>query len=313
MSDGKTRSITIIEAPTNLGLSRHTDGRERGCDKLPSALRAAGMYRALGAGPVLSVGRRPYPAEPTYDEGTLNATALRPFLIDVADQVGGTLSRGRFPLVIGGDCSVLVGVALALSRRGRHGLCSLDAHLDYVHTGSTKAGVVAGMDLAIVTGKGTSILADIDHLGPYFREEDVVALGFRPADAEWKYLEDEFRASRMWGASTTELRRDGLSSILSTASHRLASAPTLGFWVHVDADVLDSSIMPAVDCPEPGGLSVDELVQTLRQLFSTGRAVGMNVGILDPELDPSGECVARLADLIEKAVGSEGISWDRSS
>ncbi|MCI4317589.1 MAG: arginase family protein [Thermoplasmata archaeon] len=313
MSDGRPRSITIIEAPTNLGLSRHKDGRERGCDKLPSALRAVGMYPAIGAGRVVSVTRRPYPAEPTYDEGTLNATALRPFLIDVADQVGATLSEGRFPLVIGGDCSVLIGAALALSRRGRHGLCFLDAHLDYVHTGSSKAGVVAGMDLAIVTGKGTSILADIDRMAPYFHEEDVVALGFRPADAEEKYLEEEFRASRMWGASTADLRRDGLSSILSEASHRLSTAPTLGFWVHVDADVLDSSIMPAVDCPEPGGLVVDELVQTLRQLLSTGKAVGMNVGILDPDLDPSGECVARVADLLEKAVGREGIPVDRSS
>jgi arginase len=49
---------------------------------------------------------------------------------------------------------------------------------------------------------------------------------------------------------------------------------TEGFWVHLDADVLDPSAMPAVDSPEPGGLLPDELAPLLRTLVRSERCVG---------------------------------------
>jgi hypothetical protein len=62
-----------------------------------------------------------------------------------------------------------------------------------------------------------------------------------------------------------------------------------GFWIHLDADVLDDAIMSAVDSRQPGGLSHSELVELLRGLLRSGLAVGMEVTIFDPELDPTGE------------------------
>ncbi len=61
-----------------------------------------------------------------------------------------------------------------------------------------------------------------------------------------------------------------------------------GFWIHLDADVLDPSIMPAVDCPEPGGLTAEELTTLLARLVRSPRFAGMDVTILDPDLDPDG-------------------------
>jgi arginase family enzyme len=74
-----------------------------------------------------------------------------------------------------------------------------------------------------------------------------------------------------------------------------------GFWVHLDADVLDPSVMPAVDSPEPEGLTPDELVALLRPLLASAHCVGLNVTIYDPDLDPEGTAGALLTDVIVSA------------
>ena len=58
-----------------------------------------------------------------------------------------------------------------------------------------------------------------------------------------------------------------------------------GFWIHVDVDVLDSQIMPAVDSPQDDGLSYEELGTLLRPMVHSDRAVGMQVTIYDPARD----------------------------
>src|SRR5262249_15751796 len=59
-----------------------------------------------------------------------------------------------------------------------------------------------------------------------------------------------------------------------------------GYWVHLDVDILDPSVMPAVDSPDPGGLSAAELTELLAALAP--RAVGAQVTVFDPDLDPDG-------------------------
>ena len=61
-----------------------------------------------------------------------------------------------------------------------------------------------------------------------------------------------------------------------------------GFWVHVDADVLNDDIMPAVDSRAPGGLSYEALVALLRPLLASPRALGVELTIYDPDRDPEG-------------------------
>lgn len=71
-----------------------------------------------------------------------------------------------------------------------------------------------------------------------------------------------------------------------------------GFWLHVDADVLDDAIMPAVDYRLPGGLGWDELETLVRAAGASGRLSGLEVTILNPELDPAGEATRGLADCL---------------
>jgi arginase family enzyme len=60
-----------------------------------------------------------------------------------------------------------------------------------------------------------------------------------------------------------------------------------GFWVHMDADVLDPSVMPAVDSPDPNGLAIDEVYRLLRTLVASPRCAGFQLTIDDPDLDPT--------------------------
>jgi arginase len=77
-----------------------------------------------------------------------------------------------------------------------------------------------------------------------------------------------------------------------------------GFWVHLDADVLDDAIMPAVDSRQPDGLSCAELIEILKPLLGSPLAAGMQVTIFDPELDKDGKIAAEFTDTLIEAFSS---------
>jgi arginase len=77
--------------------------------------------------------------------------------------------------------------------------------------------------------------------------------------------------------------------------------PDVPYWVHVDADVLDSALVPAVDSPALDGLTFDELSALLRLLL-TGEAIGMQVTVFDPDLDPDGSQARALTDCLVSAL-----------
>jgi arginase len=70
------------------------------------------------------------------------------------------------------------------------------------------------------------------------------------------------------------------------------------FWIHLDADVLDDAIMPAVDYRMPDGLGWDEFTVVLRAALASGRAVGLEVTIFNPELDSDGAIAHALVDAL---------------
>ena len=84
---------------------------------------------------------------------------------------------------------------------------------------------------------------------------------------------------------------------------RLESPELDGFWLHLDADVLDPTVMPAVDSPDPDGLTVAELTAIVTALARSPRCVGLHLTIYDPDLDPEGTGAALLADLLTAAIG----------
>jgi arginase len=187
---------------------------------------------------------------------------------------------------------------LALRRLGRHGLVSVDGGLDFRHPGNAHlvgpVGSVAGEDLAVVTGRGAERLTDLEGRRPLVRDADVVAVGHRGLEG----IAEEVLQTPMTLFDAAELRRLGAEEVAGRALATLAGRGVEGFWIHLDADVLDPGIMPAVDTPEPGGLSWEELAALLRALTAAELATGMQLTIFDPELDADGHLAAELTATI---------------
>ena len=62
--------------------------------------------------------------------------------------------------------------------------------------------------------------------------------------------------------------------------------------------------MPAVDSPEPDGLSFDRLGRLLSGLAQHPKAMGMDVCLFDPDLDPDGRHATALARMLNDVLGS---------
>jgi len=187
---------------------------------------------------------------------------------------------------------------LALRRRGRYGLVFVDGHTDVQSPEDSATGGAAGMDLALVTGRGPAALVDFDGLAPLVRAADVVAIGFRDgSESRSRAIADLADAGAAF-LPLAEARQRGLTQAASEAVTRFAEAGAEGFWVHVDVDVLDSEVMPAVDSPQPGGMTYRELIEVLRPLLASPRAMGIELTIFDPERDQGGLLARRLAETL---------------
>src|SRR5687767_101541 len=127
------KPIAIIDAPSNLGLRPLRPNHIPGANKLADALRAQGIVTQLHAH---DAGRiPPLPYSPTKEPitGFKNGAAIPVFSEALAEKVKATIEAGYFPLVLGGDCSILLGNMLALRQLGRYGLLFLDGHHDYCY------------------------------------------------------------------------------------------------------------------------------------------------------------------------------------
>ena len=173
------KSFAILEAPSVLGLF------PKGVETLPDALLAAGLAERLGARRAGRVEPPAYDRERDPETLLLNPRGIADYAVALADAVGAVIDRGEFPVVLGGDCSILLGNLLALRRRGRYGLLFLDGHADFYQPEAEPNGEAASMDLALATGRGPAVVTDIEGRRPLVRDEDVVVLGRRDAaDAE---------------------------------------------------------------------------------------------------------------------------------
>jgi len=292
-----TMPYAIIEAPSTLGLA--TDGVER----LPEQLLNLGLAERIGA---RRAGRLVVPSKdpaPDPETGTLNAGAIAAWSPKLADAVEAVLVAGEFPLVLGGDCTILLGSMLALRRRGRYGLLFIDGHADFFQPEAEPNGEGASMDLAFVSGYGPSLLADMEGRGPLVRPEDVVAFGFRDHQDQAEYGSQPL-PEKLKVLDLPAVRARGVAAAAREAVDHLTRAELDGFFIHLDADCLDDAIMPAVDFRVPGGLSWDELSTVLRVARASGKAVGLEITIYNPGLDKDGSAGRGLADVLAATLGS---------
>jgi len=289
------RRYAIIEAPSTLGL------KPTGVEMLPERLLSHGLAERLHARRAARLETPAYCSVRDPETLTLNARAIAAWSPLLADEVERVLDSGEFPIVLGGDCSIVLGSMLALKRRGRHGLLFIDGHADFYQPEVNPNGEAASMDLAFATGHGPRMLTDLEGRGPLVRDEDAFVFGYRDADEQTKYGSQPLPPN-LRSCDFATVRRVGVANAVAAAVEHLARDELDGFFIHVDADCLSDDIMPAVDYRLPDGLSWDELALALRAAVGSGKAVGIEVTIYNPALDRDGAAGRGLADTLVRGL-----------
>jgi arginase len=289
----------ILEAPSALGhVPEHL-----GVERAPAVLLAAGLADGVVARRAGRVAAKGYSAIRDPQTKIMNPQALADYSSVLADAVAAVLDEGEFSVVLGGDCSIVLGAMLALRRRGRYGLLYIDGDADYYQPEvNPLSGAASASDLAFATGRGPDIVCDIEGRRPLVRADDVAVFACRDA------ADRERRGCQPLPPGMLVVDRDRVRQLGAAAAAREAVAfltredGPKGFWIHLDADVFDQTIMQAVDDPRPDGLAWDDVISALHVAIASGRALGLQVAIYNPDIDHDGSNGRSLATAIRKAL-----------
>jgi arginase len=287
---------------TVLGAPFDSSGEGRGEERAPEALRAGGLpavFEAADGGDAA-----PRLRDPVRDQesGIIAFADLCASSQSLRDAVVAALARGERPLVLGGDCSLLLG-ALAGARYavGQVGLWFVDGHADFLDGSSSPTGEAADMELAMLTGHGPLGLVDLAGAVPLVEPADVVILGHRPAslhaDAALELARIPAAIARM---SAEEITAAGPAEVGERWERTLGAGRSA--WLHLDLDVLDDEALPAVTYPQPRGLDWDAFVALVRPLLASDALIGVSVADFNPDLDEDGTHLRRIVGALAAAL-----------
>lgn len=214
---------------------------------------------------------------------------------ELSQMLGGMLDRQAFPLLLGGDCRMLVGIFAAFSQRETEaGLVFLDGHADFHSPETSPSGDPADMELAILTGRGPERITRIAGKSPLLKDEEVVVYGIRAWDHIGTSNIEVYDRQRMIKNEIKHTVKEGLKNFYQKE---------LPVWLHFDVDVLDPELMPVM-FPEPEGLTFEEAQEFLGLVWASGRVIGMSIACYHPKLDIDGSAGAQLVTLVSEVLSS---------
>jgi arginase len=219
----------------------------------------------------------------------------------LAAAVGQALSRGRFPLALGGDHSVAVGTMGGVSQHFREkgqkvGIVWLDAHADMNTPDSSPSGNVHGMPLACIVGMGPPKLTHLLGYAPIVDPRNAVIVGLRDVD---QVERSHVRESGVRAFTMRDIDERGLRAVMEEAI-RVACDDTVGFHLSLDMDFVDPKDAPGVGTPVRGGVTYREAHLAMEMICDSGQMVSMEVVEVNPVIDE----VNRTADLAVELVMS---------
>jgi arginase len=249
----------------------------------------------------------PDPARAPHS-GLMNESALLAMVDAIHERVGAALAADRFPIVYGGECSVLLGTVSGLRDvRGRAGLIFVDGHEDTTPLDVSDDGEAANMEIGLLLGiTGQLAPTPLRRRLPALESSALAVLG--PRDHELRRrlnvasLEDRgvhLRSHDAVAASPAEAAREAVQHVRQTAP---------GWWLHTDLDVVAQDVFTAGRVPgdhdEAGGLDWAQLTELTTTALACGGCAGWSIVIYDPEQDPDGTQARRIVQLISDVVAS---------
>jgi arginase len=190
--------------------------RANGVERLGESLLASGLAEKLKySQPVIHVPTLNHLYNKKRDKETncLNPETIKDFSLLLSKVIGDTIDKNRFAFVLGGDCSILVGIMPVLKAKGKYGIVFIDAHADFYEAGKSETGEVADMDLAIITGRGPEMLTNINNLRPYVNDENVIHIGQRDWEETKKFGSQDIRDTSIKCISFDDIQKGGIEKL----------------------------------------------------------------------------------------------------
>ena len=230
--------------------------------------------------------------------------------MDAAQVIASRVGPDDFVFCLGGECTLVTGTLAGFKAtfKGKPGMLWLDAHGDFNTPETSTSGFLGGMPLAFACGRGPKLHQSIEDARPLLEEANVVHVASRALDPlESKAMESS--PMKLYPAST--LRKEGVGKVAAEAAAHLADRSD---WIvcHLDVDSIDPTIIPAVNYPEPGGLTLEEVKTVVKAVQGTGKLKVFNLTAYNPTLDKDHASAQRLVTLVA-GTHDPGIGWSVGS
>jgi arginase len=292
-------SLHDMDATVTIGVPVDSVGRSGGAEVASATLRELGLAEALGARDEGDLAVRIRGDERDPSTGIVASADVLRTTAAIRAAVAAALAAEERPFLIGGCCAELPG-ALAGARDALGaplGLAHLDGHLDLYDGETSTTGEAADMPISVALGIGPAAWVDAAG-GAAAIPERTALVGFRDraqtiADG-MRQPEDLVRPPLLYGVA--ELRERGVGAAAAELTSRLEAAGP--FWLHLDVDVLDETLFPATDYPQPNGLDWDELAALLTPLTASDHLLGASLACYNPDKDPDLEHGRRLVEAL---------------
>lgn len=298
------QTIALIGVPSSAGA--HWPGQE----KTPQYLRHAGLIARLEAAglEVMDCGDLPLvrfrpDKEHRHQQ---NLAVVVEVSRQVADQIDLALQRNAMPLVIGGDCTISLGVIAGFLRHDEDlSLLYFDGHVDLNTPATSPSGILDSMGIAHIIGEqGTA--DELSHIGarfPLMPEDKIVLFGYNPRETNTP--EQEVLTRR-------QLRHYPLSDVQGGATQAAIEAlkylegRAKRFVVHFDVDVIDFSDLPIADVPQFNqGLVFRDALACLAVFAASPNFSGLTVTEFNPDHADEESTLAFIEGLVQALVGQE--------
>jgi arginase len=278
-----------------VGVPIDSVGAAGGTELAPDELRAAGVVEALGVDDAGDLEVRITGTERDPATGIVGYPSVLATVAGVRDGLAPHFAAGRFPVVLGGCCTLIPGaVAAARGAIGRPvGLVTIDGHLDLYDADTSETGEAADLPVALCIGHGDEQLAGVGPARPLVEASHVALLAHRDSDEArglGSLMPDQAGIDLSWDHAA--VRERGPEAVAAAALEGL-TARVDRYWLAIDVDVLAGDVFSATPAQQPGGLRRDELLDLAGPLATDPHCIGISMACYDPDLDTPDRAGAR--------------------